>query len=155
MRNKNFPNTSKFLDKFIVTALNNTINHLKKQGLTNSRLIKELAVDYQFVGNNILFEFSKPDYAIFVDQGRRPGKQPPINSILGWIARKNLTPRDGISFRALAFLIARKIGLKGMKARPFIKFMESQFFSKEFVEGLNKEMAKDLHLQIIKELKKI
>lgn len=44
--------------------------------------------------------------------GRKPGKQPPIESILGWIQKKGIAPED-ISERSLAFLIARKIGKVG------------------------------------------
>lgn len=51
----------------------------------------------------------------FMELGRRAGKRPPIAAILKWIEDKKLTPRPGISKRALAFLIARKIGRDGIR----------------------------------------
>lgn len=51
------------------------------------------------------------DYWYFTVYGRRPGKQPPIESILGWLKKKGIT--SDIPERSLAFLIARKIGRLG------------------------------------------
>lgn len=50
-------------------------------------------------------------YWYFLVFGRKPGKQPPIESIMGWIERKGITSSIGI--KSLAFLIARKIGKLG------------------------------------------
>lgn len=52
------------------------------------------------------------DYFYFQVFGRRPGKQPPIQSIEEWIEAKGIEP-VGISVKSLAFLIARKIGRLG------------------------------------------
>ena len=72
-------------------------------------------------------------HASAVEFGRRAGKQPPTDSILEWIKKKGLvdtaTPKGGRRKRgqdfykraqSLAFLIARKIGKFGVKARPFL-----------------------------------
>jgi len=51
------------------------------------------------------------------------GKMPPIDLILEWMKRKGIRPKGKQtpgSLRSLAFLIARKIGKHGMKARPFM-----------------------------------
>lgn len=50
-------------------------------------------------------------YWYFLVFGRKPGKQPPIESIMDWIERKGITASIGI--KSLAFLIARKIGKLG------------------------------------------
>lgn len=52
------------------------------------------------------------EYWYYLVHGRKPGKQPPIESIEGWIQKKGIRPTD-ISERSLAFLIARKIGQLG------------------------------------------
>ena len=78
--------------------------------------------------------FTEP-YAFFVEYGRRSGKFPPIEDIVGWLKKKTST-RKGIKnafesaaahekmtperyLRSLAFLIARSIARKGTKPHPF------------------------------------
>lgn len=56
-------------------------------------------------------ELSGNHYWYYLVYGRRPGKQPPIDSILGWLQKKGIT--SDIPERSLAFLIARKIGRLG------------------------------------------
>lgn len=49
-------------------------------------------------------------YGLYVELGRRPGKQPPIKAIEGWARRHGINP----------FVLARSIGRKGIKAQPFL-----------------------------------
>ena len=57
----------------------------------------------------------------YVENGRRPGKFPPIDNILDWVkakpqlARPNRLDRKEISPKQLAFLVARKIATKGIQ----------------------------------------
>lgn len=49
-------------------------------------------------------------------EGRKPGKQPPLEAIIQWLKDKKTFRIDddrGPSLRSLAFLIARKIGKEG------------------------------------------
>jgi hypothetical protein len=48
-----------------------------------------------------------------VEEGRRPGKMPPRRPIEMWVARRI----GGDNVRAVAFLIARKIGREGTKGK--------------------------------------
>lgn len=52
------------------------------------------------------------DYTEMLEDGRKPGKRPPVEIIEKWIEDKGIVPRD-ITVSSLAFLIARKIGEKG------------------------------------------
>lgn len=84
-------------------------------------------------GNEVDVIF-KSLHASAVEFGRRAGKQPPIDNILEWIKKKGIVDTYSIKTRkqtsrgknfykkaaALAFLIARKIGKFGVKARPFL-----------------------------------
>ena len=57
----------------------------------------------------------------YVENGRRPGKFPPIDNILDWVkakpelARPNRLDRKEITPKQLAFLVARKISTKGIQ----------------------------------------
>lgn len=68
------------------------------------------------------------DYWEFVDQGRKPGKMPPIASILEWL--KHPTVQDSFTFGrgnisdqtalpSIAYNIAKKIGREGTRGTNF------------------------------------
>lgn len=57
----------------------------------------------------------------WVENGRKPGgKFPPKQAILNWMKVRNILPRGPkpISVDQLAFLIQRKIAVKGIEPRP-------------------------------------
>lgn len=57
----------------------------------------------------------------WVENGRKPGgKFPPRQAILNWMKIRNILPRGPkpISQDSLAFLIQRKIAVKGIEPRP-------------------------------------
>jgi hypothetical protein len=49
-------------------------------------------------------------YGLYVERGRRPGKPPPVSAIGPWARRRGANP----------FLVARGIGRKGTRPRPFL-----------------------------------
>ena len=57
----------------------------------------------------------------YVENGRRPGKFPPMDNILDWVkakpqlARPNRLDRKELAPKQLAFLVARKIAAKGIQ----------------------------------------
>lgn len=67
-----------------------------------------------------------PDYVYYIENGRRPGKQPPRSAIVEWLEVKNIQPQD-ISLESLAFLIARKIGRDGIEPKHIIKELTAQY----------------------------
>lgn len=65
------------------------------------------------------------DYWIYVENGRGPGKFPPIDKILEWIRVKPVIPYSDSRGRLpteeqLAFLIARKIANEGTEGRKVL-----------------------------------
>lgn len=70
-----------------------------------------------------LFEvyFDLPPYFYFAENGRRPGKMPPVNKILQWIEFKHLVPRSNNgrvpTTRQLAFAISKHIALHGTQGK--------------------------------------
>lgn len=65
------------------------------------------------------------DHALYTHEGRRPGKQPPIQALVPWV-RKKLGVEPSL-VRSVSFLVARKIGRKGTRGTPFLErpFRES------------------------------
>lgn len=82
--------------------------------------------------------------------GRKPGKQPPLEAILGWVQKRGLA--TDISERSLAFLIARKIGRVGTDihlgkrpgmALPEIIVEENKDFKQRLKDKARAEITKD------------
>lgn len=92
--------------------------------------------------------FNAPDYWKYVNDGRRPGKMPPIESLISWISRRNITPKayNGKlpSINSLAFLIARKIGRDGTKGNQFLDLTIDEFesaFRNQIADAITKDIA--------------
>jgi hypothetical protein len=58
-------------------------------------------------------------HSIFVEVGRRPGKRPPLKSIIEWVRIKRLA--KGSKAVRVAVAIQRKIGRKGTKGRYVLR----------------------------------
>lgn len=68
-------------------------------------------------GNRFVVYFELVDYWYYIENGRGPGRMPPIDAIEKWIRIKPIIP-NAINNRVpdtrqLAYLIARKIGEEG------------------------------------------
>jgi phage gpG-like protein len=66
-------------------------------------------------------------YGVFVEFGRKPGRMPPVNALLGWVRRHAASgslPRAGANRDRIlynrAFALARAIGRRGIPPRPFM-----------------------------------
>lgn len=75
--------------------------------------------------------FELEDYWKYVEYGRGPGKQPPIEAIESWVRVKPIVPdsRSGTipTTKQVAYLIARKIGREGTPAqKPLTNTMYSE-----------------------------
>lgn len=65
--------------------------------------------------------FSDLPHAIVIDQGREPGsRMPPVEALMTWVRRVLNVGGDEKEVRQVAFLVARAIGKKGIKARHFV-----------------------------------
>lgn len=62
-----------------------------------------------------------PDHYEFINDGRRPGRRPPVRAIIEWIKEERVIIPAGMNANQFAFLVSRSIGRKGMKPRPFIE----------------------------------
>ena len=64
--------------------------------------------------DGLLLEILAAPYFQYVDKGRRPGKRPPTGPIKKWVERRGIVIK-GQNSAQTAFVIARSIGLKGIK----------------------------------------
>lgn len=101
-------------------------------------------------GTTFSVGFELEDYWKYVEYGRGPGKQPPIEAIEEWIRVKPIIPTAQSNkipdTRQLAYLIARKIGREGTPAQ---KPLSNTMWSEE-VNILINAIKRDIVDQIIK-----
>lgn len=105
-------------------------------------------------GNFFEVKISLEDYWKYVEKGRLPGKWPPISAIEKWVEIKPVLPRPMKNGKLptnkqLAFLIARKIGLEGIKPRPLLQQSVEEVWDimREYLEeALAKDVANEISM---------
>lgn len=105
------------LIKAVDTALRLT---LTKVGLSDSNLSKNTKI----ITSQDALTVIMPDYAIYVDKGRKAGKKPPVKAILEWMKDKGIRAK-GVRQLDIAYAISNSIGQNGIKPRPFIDAFEA------------------------------
>ena len=58
-----------------------------------------------------------PSYWMYIENGRGPGKFPPIQAIQNWIEVKHIVPRNNATVPQVAYLVARKIAREGTQGK--------------------------------------
>lgn len=98
------------------------------------------SVGYQIVvtEDGIDLKFTAADYYISIEKGRAPNsKMPSIDVIRRWMVTRGLPNKPG-----LAYVIARSIGIKGIKPKPFLRdtLLEVQVYTPQLKEALELDM---------------
>lgn len=117
---------------------------LIKNGKRNSRIIKQINIKTKVKGTAVEISTTLPEYAKWVDAGRRPGKMPPQKPIIEWCKRKNIDSD-------MVFPIRKKIGDEGIKGTGFLKPLTD---FKTLIEDLKKATIKEATELIKNELTK-
>ena len=109
-------NLSKQLEALGRTYVQELTNQLKIEGKEASgSLIKSLQYRVDQNYKTPILSILANDYLTYVDQGRRPGaKMPPSNQLLDWVKERGIKIK-GQTDGQTAFVIARSIGIKGIK----------------------------------------
>jgi hypothetical protein len=100
-------------DKMIDTAIANG-------SLASGQLIRSIGFKETSKNETTGITVSTVDYAKWVDEGRRPGKMPPVQDILQWVKVKPVRARR-LTQESLAWAIAKTIAKRGVRPRPFIQ----------------------------------
>lgn len=92
------------------------------------------------------------DYWKYIEQGRKPGKWPPISAIEHWIEVKPVIPRPLSNGKLpttqqLTYLISRKIGLEGIAPQPLLKQSVDSVMN-SMLEFIEEAITKDLENEI-------
>lgn len=136
---------NEFADAFIQNARNNLEANQSNASynLYNSfEKVIEVGEDYFKVS------ISLADYWQHLENGRGPGKFPPVDKIKEWIEVKpvNPTPLSNgktPSVEQLSFLIGRKIANEGTEGKPFFEPAKEQTI-REFEDKINQAIEEDV-----------
>lgn len=145
-------NTLRTLDEFGAEIINSYKKELEHEQYTNGELYNTLSYKVNSNNEGWVISISLADYWKYVEEGRRPGKQPPREVIEKWISVKQIIPRPMTlksgktvtpTIPQLAFLIARKIGRDGIQGKHL--FANSfQGVKQMFISKLTEAITQDI-----------
>lgn len=150
----NWKNTYQVLNDFGLELIAKYKDKLAEQNYTEGELFKTIKLEGIKYKNGIFnIEINIADYWKYIEYGRRAGaKMPPINVIEKWITKKNIIPRPITlksgkqvipTTKSLAFVIARSIGIKGIKPRPYLNDSLNEI-RLNLIDKLKDSITKDL-----------
>tara|TARA_R110001583_G_scaffold3427_5_gene22004 strand:- start:3831 stop:4343 length:513 start_codon:yes stop_codon:yes gene_type:complete len=150
----------KFADKVIHRArfwLNRRNKNTKSANLSKS-------LDYNlkvYPSGALELGFKAADYFRYVEEGRKPGRMPPVSAIAKWIRIKPIKLRDAKSGRfksktdtninSAAFAIAKHIGAYGVKPTWFFRDafkMHYKRISKNIIAAYAKDVEKFMKITL-------
>ncbi len=117
-----------------------------KYGAVNASGDLAKSIRYEVYENGV--KIIGNDYIYYLEKGRKSGKRPPKDVIRKWIDDKGINPTD-ISKDSLAFLIQRKIGLKGTTIfEQGGSDLVSGLLDSEFFANITKELEDEIVFEI-------
>lgn len=122
------------------------------------QLINSISTEIKVGSDTFEVVLNVVDYFRYVEEGRKPGKFPPVDKILSWIRVKPVIPRpiNGKlpTEQQLAFLIGRKIATEGIEAGHQLRDTV-QAINAEFIPKLEAALQEDFDAYAIKVYDKI
>ena len=144
----NWNNLKKCLEEYSMYLLQAARNNMP----TYYELKDKIKFVMNVNGNFYEIIFNAPAYWKYANDGRRPGKMPPVNVIVDWVKRRNITPyalKNGKlpTTDQLAFMIARKIGRDGTTGIHFLeKSIDEQkvYWDDKISEAISNDIIAEL-----------
>lgn len=135
-------NVKEILDKVADNITDEMKEIIKLNGsMATGALYNQIRANVTESNNSYRITISYPFYGKFVDEGRKPGKMPPIKDIIEWTRIKGIP-------EGAAFPIAKSIGEKGYKGINFTRVI----YNKENKDALTKAFETEYSKYIITEL---
>lgn len=104
-------------------------NKMQQAGYNQQGELMNFTWVTEYNGSMFALYFILPDYWVYAEEGRRPGKFPPPDAILKWIQFKRLVPRPYTvvpDTKQTVFIIANAIKKKkGMRKLPNLTMVEN------------------------------
>jgi hypothetical protein len=98
------------LTQFLEHIRNEIIQeHIRQGQRVTGKTLESLEISV----NDTTGTLSAAGYIGVLEDGRRPGKFPPVSKIEQWIKDRGIIPKGKISITGLAFIMARKISQEG------------------------------------------
>lgn len=144
-------------------------------GLLNETMGQQREVSFDVESGNISVKINLEPYWYYVENGRGPGKFPPIDKIKEWIEVKPVIPqvmtltrhtktKGDVTYEVLpsvsqlAFLIGRKIATEGTQGHPFFKQTTEEaiaHFELAIALALEEDFLSYVEQNVMKDLEKI
>lgn len=119
-------------------------NILAADGINASGKLSQFDTDFALEDNHFRIYFYLEPYWKWVEDGRPPGKMPPISAIEDWIRIKPIVPesRNGKvpDTKQLAYLISRKIGRDGYEGKKPMDRALHSFEGRDIIERIKNEL---------------
>lgn len=160
----NTKNTELEFKKFADKVIHRAKFYLKrrKKNTKEANLSKSLDYDLKvYPSGGLELGFKAADYFPYVEEGRKPGKMPPISKIAKWIRIKPIKLRDlktgqfikkdKSNVNSVAYLIARKIGAYGVEPTWFFRDafkMHYKRINKDIIAAYAKDVEKFLKITL-------
>ena len=127
-------------------------NLLKNKSNASSSLSQSITPEVKAQQKGYNLSVMMEDYWFYVEEGRRSGKTPPIKNIYEWIQNKREIQSKFISkstdriaaTKSLAYVIARKIGREGTRAKPFVSPALKQVTTQTLANRISKHIVETL-----------
>ena len=112
----------------------------------------------EYKGNLFELSVSVPDYWQYAENGRGPGKMPPVNKILKWIEFKHLVPHSNNgrvpTTVQLAFAISKHIAKYGTQGKHLLQQTIDSTYD-TLVDRLVEVIADNIENELEKDIKEI
>lgn len=129
--------------------------NLKPSQATNN-LAQSVEPRITVQGLGYRFQLFMDSYWRWVNDGRKPGKRPPIAPIEKWVTAKGIDVGPGDKMknrRGMAYGIATNIGKNGTKGTKFFSKVVNKQWEEDFIRDLQKAWKQQVLIEISSALK--